>query len=93
MRKLSQAVAQNPLPIVITDLQGRIEYVNDAFTRSSEYTAAEVLGQNPRILQSGKTPDATYRGMWAQLTQGKPWHGELCNRSKSGREYTESVLI
>lgn len=93
MRKLSQAVAQNPLPIVITDLQGRIEYVNDAFTRSSEYTAAEVLGQNPRILQSGKTPSAIYRGMWAQLTQGKPWHGELCNRSKSGREYTESVLI
>ena len=63
MRKLSQAVAQNPLPIVITDLQGRIEYVNDAFTRSSAYTAAEVLGQNPRILQSGKTPSAIYRGM------------------------------
>jgi PAS domain S-box-containing protein len=93
MRKLSQAVAQNPLPIVITDLQGRIEYVNDAFTRSSEYTAAEVLGQNPRMLQSGKTPPATYQGMWARLTQGKPWHGELSNRGKSGREYTESVLI
>ena len=93
IRKLSLAVSQSPLPIVITDLRGRIEFVNDAFTRSNEYTAAEVLGQNPRILQSGKTPAATYRGMWAQLTQGKPWHGELSNRSKSGREFTESVLI
>ncbi|WP_051248640.1 EAL domain-containing protein [Acidovorax sp. JHL-9] len=93
MRKLSQAVAQSPLPIVITDLQGRIEYVNDAFTRSSEYTAAEVLGQNPSVLQSGKTPVATYQDMWARLQQGKSWQGDLINRSKSGREYTESVLI
>ena len=93
MRKLSQAVSQNPLPIVITDLQARIEFVNDAFTRVTEYTAAEVLGKNPRMLRSGKTPKATYRDMWAQLTQGKPWHGELINRSQSGREYTESVLI
>jgi diguanylate cyclase (GGDEF)-like protein/PAS domain S-box-containing protein len=93
MRKLSQAVSQSPLSIVITDLQGCIEFVNDAFTFSSEYTAAEVLGQNPRMLQSGKTPQATYHRMWNQLTQGKPWQGEFINRSRSGREYTESVLI
>ncbi|ART56773.1 hypothetical protein CBP36_10205 [Acidovorax carolinensis] len=93
MRKLSLAVSQNPLPIVITDLRGSIEFVNDAFTRTSEYTADEVLGKNPRMLQSGKTPSATYRGMWTQLKQGKPWQGELTNRSKSGREFTESVLI
>ncbi|WP_232476376.1 MULTISPECIES: bifunctional diguanylate cyclase/phosphodiesterase [unclassified Acidovorax] len=93
MRKLSQAVSQSPLSIVITDRQGRIEFVNDAFTRSSEYSAAQVLGKNPRMLRSGKTPKATYRTMWAQLTQGKPWQGELSNRSQSGREFTESVLI
>ena len=93
MRKLSHAVSQNPLPIIITDLQARIEYVNDAFTRVTEYTAAQVLGKNPRMLKSGKTPKATYRSMWDQLTQGKPWQGELTNRSRSGREFTESVLI
>ena len=93
MRKLSQAVSQSPLPFVITDLQARIEFVNDAFLHTCEYTAAEVLGQNPRILQSGKTPPAVYRNMWAQLCQGKPWQGELTNRSKSGREFVESVLI
>ena len=93
MRKLSQAVSQSPHPLVITDLKGRIEYVNDAFIRSSEYSEAELIGQNPRILQSGKTPATTYRSMWEQLQQGKSWQGELTNRSKSGREYIESVLI
>jgi diguanylate cyclase (GGDEF)-like protein/PAS domain S-box-containing protein len=93
MRKLSLAVSQSPLTIVITDLQARIEFVNDAFTRVTEYTAAQVLGKNPRMLQSGKTPQSTYRSMWDQLTQGKPWQGEFINRSRSGREYTESVLI
>ena len=93
MRKLSQAVSQSPLPIVITDLQGCIEFVNEAFLLKSEYTAKEVIGQNPRLLQSGKTPPATYVSMWAQLQKGEPWQGELINRSKSGREFTESVLI
>lgn len=93
MRKLSQAVAQSPHPVVITDLQGSIEFVNAALIRSSEYSEAELIGKNPRILQSGKTPAATYRNMWEQLLQGKSWQGELTNRSKSGREYVESVLI
>ena len=93
MRKLSLAVSQSPHPLVITDLQARIEFVNDAFTRTSGYSAAEVQGQNPSMLQSGKTPLATYQSMWEQLKQGKPWQGELTNRSKSGREFVESVLI
>ncbi|WP_084153894.1 EAL domain-containing protein [Simplicispira psychrophila] len=93
MRKLSQAVSQSPHPLVITDLQAHIEFVNDAFLLASEYTLAELLGQNPRMLQSGKTPAATYRNMWEHLQQGKSWQGELINRSKSGREYIESVLI
>ena len=93
MRKLSQAVSQSPLPLVITDLQANIEFVNDAFVRSCEYSEAELIGKNPRILQSGKTPTATYRNMWSQLQKGKSWQGEVTNRSKSGREYIESVLI
>ena len=93
MRKLSQAVSQSPLPLVITNLDAKIEFINEAFMRSCEYSEAELIGQNPRMLQSGKTPAATYRNMWAQLQQGKPWQGEVTNRSKSGREYIESVLI
>ena len=93
MRKLSQAVSQSPHPLVITNLQAEIEFVNEAFIRSCEYSEAELLGQNPRILQSGKTPAATYQSMWEQLQQGKTWQGEVTNRSKSGREYIESVLM
>lgn len=93
LRKLSVAVEQSPVTIVITDLQARIEYVNQAFTRSSGYTEQEALGQNPRILQSGKTPASTYQAMWNQLKQGKPWQGEIINRGKNGREYTELVHI
>lgn len=91
--KLSTAVEQSPISIVITNLEPRIEYVNAAFTRSSGYSAEEAIGHNPRILQSGKTPQATYRAMWTQLAQGKPWQGELINLSKSGREYVEAVFI
>ncbi len=91
--KLSTAVEQSPISIVITNLEPRIEYVNAAFTRSSGYSAEEAIGKNPSLLQSGKTPQATYRAMWAQLSQGKPWQGELINMSKSGREYVEAVLI
>ena len=93
LRQLSVAVEQSPISVVITDLRGRMEYVNAAFTRVSGYAMAEVLGHNPRILQSGKTPASTYQSMWSQLTQGKPWQGEVVNKSKAGEEYIESVLI
>lgn len=93
LNRLSQAVAQSPISTVITDLQARIEYVNAAFTRTTGYSADEVIGQNSKILQSGKTTRATYQEMWEQLTQGQPWQGELINRTKSGQEVTESVLI
>jgi len=93
LRRLSQAVEQSPISLVITDLQAHIEYVNAAFTRASGYTLEEVRGKNPRILQSGKTLSSTYDAMWAQLTGGQSWQGEVINRNKAGREYTEWVLI
>ena len=93
MRTLSQAVAQSPFPLVITDRQANIEYVNDAFIRSSEYSEAELLGQNPRILESDKTPAGTYDNIGENLRQGKPWQGEVISRTKSGREAIESVFI
>jgi diguanylate cyclase (GGDEF)-like protein/PAS domain S-box-containing protein len=93
LRQLSTAVAQSPNPVIITDLKARIEFVNDAFTRSSGYQAGEVMGTNPRILQSGKTPEGTYHEMWAQLGRGQPWTGEFINRRKNGEEYFERALI
>ncbi|WP_190272154.1 EAL domain-containing protein [Sideroxydans lithotrophicus] len=91
--KLSLAVEQSPNSIVITDLDANIEYANSNFTKVTGYSLDEVLGKNPRFMQSGKTPKATYEDMWAHLTRGEPWKGELFNRRKDGTEYIESVLI
>jgi diguanylate cyclase (GGDEF)-like protein/PAS domain S-box-containing protein len=93
LRKLSQAVEQSPSTIVITDLDARIEYANQAFTRATGYRLEEAIGQNPKLLHSGKTPQSTYQDMWQQLTSGRAWRGEFVNRRKDGSEYTEAVLI
>ena len=93
LRKLSMAVEQSPESIVITDREARIEYVNEAFVRQTGYTRAELLGRNPKILHSGKTPPANHADMWATLGQGRTWKGEFINRRKDGSEYTEFAII
>ncbi|MCW8906587.1 MAG: EAL domain-containing protein [Sedimenticola sp.] len=93
LRKLSVAVDQSPVSIVITDLDARIEYVNNTFLRYTGYSRDEVIGRNPRILKSGNTPDETYREMWEQLTRDEEWRGVLHNRRKDGSEFVESTLI
>ena len=91
--KLKQAVEQSPSSIVITDLNANIEYANPAFVRESGYSLDEFLGNNPRLLHSGKTPKATYDELWSHLTSGKTWKGEFINRRKDGSEYIESAII
>ncbi|WP_265949744.1 response regulator [Dechloromonas sp. A34] len=93
LRRLSTAVEQSPTSIVITDTEPRIIYVNQAFTRTSGYTAEEVIGENPRILQSGETDQATFHSMWESLTSGAIWRGELRNKRKDGSLYTELAII
>ncbi|WP_322998514.1 EAL domain-containing protein [Castellaniella sp.] len=93
LRTLSTAVVQSPVSMIITDSQARVEFVNEAFTRISGYTAAEVVGRSLRRLKPARTPATKFRAMWEQLAQGLAWRGEWQNLSKSGREYTESVLI
>ncbi|GKT11469.1 MAG: hypothetical protein ISEC1_P0433 [Thiomicrorhabdus sp.] len=90
---LSLAVEQSPNSIVITDLDGKIEYVNDKFTKVTGYSKAEALGQNPRILKSGKIEPVIYEQMWKALCAGKVWQGELVNRRKDHSFYIESVTI
>lgn len=93
IRQLSQAVEQSPDGVVITDLEARIEYVNAAFCVNTGYSRDEVVGRNPRLLQSGKTPREQYDAMWAALAQGRSWHGEFHNRRKDGSEYIELAHV
>ena len=93
LRKLSLAVEQSRNSVLITDLEANIEYVNEAFLNTTGYRRDEVLGRNPRLLRSGKTPLKTYQSMWRALTQGQGWKGELTNRRKDGHEYSELATI
>lgn len=93
LRKLSLAVEQSPDSVVITDLDANAEYVNNTFLKLTGYSQDEVIGKNMRMLQSGKTPRAVYEDMWAHLTRGETWSGELINRRKDGEEYIEAVQI
>ncbi len=93
IQKLSRAVEQSSQSIVITDAEARIEYTNDAFLQATGYSREEVIGHNPRVLHSGKTPPETYVAMWKALRQGQPWQGEFHNRRKDGGEYIEFAII
>ncbi|KAA3620517.1 MAG: PAS domain S-box protein [Proteobacteria bacterium] len=91
--KLSQAIEQSSESIVITNHDGDIEYVNEAFERVTGYDRDEVLGKNPRFLKSGKTPASTFENLWQTLIAGHPWKGEFYNRRKDGTEYVEFSII
>jgi diguanylate cyclase (GGDEF)-like protein/PAS domain S-box-containing protein len=93
LRKLSQAIEQSSDSVIITNVNAEIEYVNEAFVRNTGFSREEVLGKNPRLLQSGKTPRDTYTAMWEAMVQGRPWSGEFLNQRKDGTEYFESAVI
>ncbi len=86
-QELSAAVEQNPCSIIITDLEGNIQYVNEKFCRMTGFTPEEAIGQNPRMFKSGETPTEEYEDLWGTITTGKTWRGELHNKKKNGNLY------
>jgi PAS domain S-box-containing protein len=93
LRKLSHAVEQTNVSIVITDTTGKIEYVNPFFSELTGYSSEEALGNNPRILKSGLTPKTTHADLWKTITAGREWQGEFCNTKKNGELYWESASV
>ncbi len=91
--KLSKAVENSPASVVITDLNGTIEYVNPKFTKVTGYTAEEAIGQNPRILKSGTFSQRVYEKLWQTILAGEVWQGEFHNKKKSGESYFEAATI
>lgn len=84
---LSRALEQSPVAVTITDTAGNIEYVNAKFTELTGYHKEEVIGQNPRILSSGKTPIEEYQQLWNTITSGEEWQGEIQDKKKNGEIY------
>lgn len=93
LRKVSQAIEHSPVSVMITDLEGCIEYVNPEFSRVTGYTEEEVIGRNPRILSSGETPSQQYVSMWNAMKEGRVWTGEIYNKKKNKECYWESMTI
>ena len=93
LRIQSEALAAADNAIVITDRDGCIAWVNPAFTSLTGYTFDEAVGQNPRVLKSGKHDDAFYRDLWSTVLSGQVWRAELINRRKDGSLYYEEMTI
>ena len=93
--KMNQQVeALNKAAIVSeTDADGNIIFVNDFFCQISEFSREELIGNNHRILKSGKQPDGLFKGMWKAISSGLLWQGEILNKSKTGKYYWVETTI
>ena len=93
LRKLSRAVEQSPNSIIITNVDGDIEYANPTNSITTGYNCEELIGINPKIFSSGEKPEEEYKLMWKAINQGEIWRGEFHNKKKNGELYWESASI
>lgn len=93
IRKLNTAINQSPSSIVITNLDGKIEYVNQSFCEITGYSMEEALGRNPNILKTEFHEKSFYKKLWSTISSGKTWKGVFKNKTKSGFQYWERAVI
>ena len=93
MRKLMQAIEQSPVSVMITDLQGKIEYINSKYSEISGYSIEDLLGKTPKILKAGNLPDDKFSELWENISAGEVWQGEFHNVTKNGEYFWEQALI
>ncbi|MEO5358164.1 MAG: response regulator [Nitrospirae bacterium YQR-1] len=91
--KLSSAIIQSPVAVIITDIDGKIDFINPKFCEVTGYSRQEVTGKNPRFLQSGKTSPEVYANLWETIRAGETWQGELLNKRKNGNYYWNSITV
>ncbi|MDD2467841.1 MAG: PAS domain S-box protein [Desulfobulbus sp.] len=93
LQKVMLAIEQAGETILITDPDGKIQYVNPAFETASGYTPAEAIGKTSAILKSGQQDEALYQNLWETIASGQVWKGRLVNKRKDGKLYTEAATI
>lgn len=93
LKLLSFSINQSSSAVIITDLNGNIQYVNDTFTNLTGYSKEEVIGKNPRFLKSGFTAKEAYKELWNEILAGENWEGEFLNKRKDGTLYWEYARI
>ncbi len=93
LEMLKQALDHAGEGVLITDSHGTIQYVNKAFHSTTGFSSEEVMGKNPRMLQSGKQPPEFYKAMWQTIKQDGEWCGRIWNQRKNGDVYPEQLHI
>lgn len=93
LKTLSRAIEQSPVSIVITNINGNIEYVNPKFEEVTGYSFDEVKNKNPRVLSSGHKTKYDYQELWQTILGGKEWRGKFYNKKKNGELFWESATI
>lgn len=93
LQQLSHAVTQSPVSIVLSDLEGNIQFANPVVSEVTGYTYNELLGQKPSIFKSGHTTSEEYRVLWETIKAGNVWKGEFLNKKKNGELYWEDAII
>jgi len=91
--RLFRAIENSAETVLITDIEGKISYVNPAFETITGYSREEVIGQNPRIQKSGRHDEAFYQDLWDTIASGKVWTGHFVNKKKDGSYYEENATI
>jgi PAS domain S-box-containing protein len=93
LRKLSRAVEQSPAMTIITDCEGKIEYVNPRFSKVTGYNLDEISRGTPQVLKSGEMPPENYEELWKTIKAGREWKGEFYNKKKNGEFYWAATSI
>ncbi len=93
MAQLSAVIEQAVESVVVTDLDGKIQYVNPAFERVTGYMMSEAIGKNPSVLKSGRQDESFYNELWETLGKGRTWRGTFVNRRKDGTLFDEDAVI
>lgn len=93
VKLLLNAIGQANISLIITDMKGKIEFVNEGFQNLTGYTEEEVIGKNHNILNSDSTPKSVYEDLWNTVKSGKEWSGELLNKHKNGNLYWADLMI
>ena len=93
IKKLSTAIEQSANTIVMTDINGNVDYVNHRFYEITGYKAEEIIGKNPHLLNAKTQPKEYYSELWKTITQGKIWRGEFHNKKKNGELFWQQVTI
>lgn len=93
IRKLTKAIEQSPVAIIITDIHAHIVYASPGTLQITGYNPEELIGRSTKIFKSGKTPASVYANLWETLAKGETWEFEWLNAKKNGNEYWESTSI